>query len=104
VHTVSVVVHEKIPGETVTVYEVIGLVPVKSGGDQLIVADVSPAVAATLIGEDGAVGAVEGVTEFEGEDTGPMPDELLATTAKEYMVPFVRPLTVMLVVFEEKTM
>ena len=76
----------------------------KSGCDQLIVADVSPAVAATLIGEDGVVGAVEGVTEFDVADVGPIPDELFATTTNEYIDPFVSPVIVMLVVLAEYTL
>ena len=64
----------------VIVYTVIGLPPL-AGADQLTVADWLPAVAVTLPGAAGAVGAV-GVTWLDGAEAGPVPTLLVAATVK----------------------
>ena len=51
------------------------------------------AVAVTFVGASGV--SREGVTELDVE-LGPVPTELVADTAKEYEVPFVRPEIVVL--------
>ena len=73
----------------------IGLPPL-AGADQLTVADWFPAVAVTVAGAPGTVGAT-GVTWLEGTDAGPVPTLFVAVTVNVYAVPSVRPLTVALV-------
>jgi hypothetical protein len=63
---------------------------------QLTLAELEAPAAVTLVGADGAVGAV-GVTALEGDDAGPLPAPLIACTVKVYVVPPVSPLTVPLV-------
>jgi hypothetical protein len=79
----------------VTVYDVIGRPPL-GGAAQVTVAEPSPAVAVTPVGAPGTVGPV-GVTEFEGSEGAPVPTALVAVTVNVYAVPFVRPVTVVLV-------
>jgi hypothetical protein len=54
-----------------------------------------PTVAVTAVG---APGTVDGVTEFDGDEVGPLPMTLVAVTVNVYAVPFVRPDTVAVVV------
>ena len=54
-------------------------------------AEVSPAVADTLVA---APGGPEGVTLLEASEADPSPLALVATTVKVYAVPLVRPVTV----------
>ena len=68
----------------------IALPPSEVGVVQLTVDWEFPAVADGL---NGAVGTVMGVTWLE-VPAGPSPTPLVATTAKEYRVPLVRPFTV----------
>ena len=56
----------------------------------------SPATAVTLVG---AAGTEAGVTGFDGAESGPLPAELVAYTTNVYVVPLVRPVSVVLVVF-----
>jgi hypothetical protein len=58
------------------------------GADQLTVAEPSPAVADTLVG---GLGTVSGVTVTVGLLGKESPTEFVATTAKVYEVPLVRP-------------
>jgi hypothetical protein len=67
------------------------LPPVLVGAVQLTVAARLPAVAVTPVG---APGNVLGVTAFDGADAGPVPVALVAETVKVYVVPFVKPVTV----------
>jgi hypothetical protein len=53
-----------------------------------------PGVAASPIG---AAGAWAGVIAIELAEAGPLPAALVATTEKEYAVPFVKPITVAVV-------
>jgi hypothetical protein len=55
-------VHVKPPGDDVTVYNEITAPPLFDGADQRTVARVSPAVATTFCGADGAVATARGVT------------------------------------------
>jgi hypothetical protein len=57
---------------------VIGLPPL-AGAVQLTVADWFPAVAVTVPGAAGTVGAV-GVTWLDGDEAGPVPTPLVALT------------------------
>src|SRR5665213_2435233 len=68
------------PGETVTVYPVIGEPPFDTGGLHWTVAAPSPAVAVPMVGAPGT--AAVGVTVFDAADAGPGPVLLVATTAK----------------------
>jgi hypothetical protein len=80
-----------LPGLEVTVYEVIALPPFEAGGVKLTVACALPAVAVPIVG---APGTVAGVTLLDAADAGPVPIALVAVTVKVYVVPFVKPVTV----------
>jgi hypothetical protein len=67
------------PTNGVTVYVVIPLPPVFDGAVQLTVADALPAVAVTPVGAPGRVGPL-GVTALDGDESGPVPLELVADT------------------------
>jgi hypothetical protein len=67
----------KLPGEDVTVYDVIGAPPFEAGGVNATPACALPAAAMTSAG---APGSVAGVTLFEGADASPVPTELVAVT------------------------
>jgi len=67
------------------------LPPFAVGGVKLTTACALPAIADTAVG---APGTVAGVTEFEGDDAGPVPIALVAVTVKVYGVSFVSPVTV----------
>ena len=71
----------------------IGLPPF-DGAVQLTVACAFPAVALTFVG---APGSVAGVTAFDGLDARPVPIAFVAVTVNVYAVPFVSPVTVVLV-------
>ena len=73
----------------------IGLPPL-AGAVQVTLADPLPAVAVTLVGAPGGVGAV-GVTALDCEDVGPVPTALVALTVNVYVAPLVRPVIVALV-------
>jgi hypothetical protein len=73
---------------------VIGLPPFEAGADQVRLTWALPAVAASPLG---APGTVAGVAEAV-DDGLPGPTAFVATTLKEYNVPFVRPVTVQFVV------
>ena len=76
---VADVVEQVFPvGEEVTVYLVIA-VPPSVGAFQEMVAESAPGLAVTVVG---AEGVVAGVTGDEGEDAGPAPSPLMATTLK----------------------
>jgi hypothetical protein len=51
-----------------------------------------PTVAVPTVGAPGALAAV---TEFEGVDAAPVPTAFVAVTEKVYIVPLVRPVTMM---------
>jgi hypothetical protein len=53
-----------------------------------------PGVALTLVGDPGTAA---GVTLLEAADAGPVPDQFVAVTVNVYAVPFVKPLTVAVV-------
>ena len=57
-----------------------------------------PGVADTLVG---AEGTVAGVTDADGDDAGELPTALVATTVNVYDVPFVKPVTVPVLIFPE---
>ena len=65
--------------------------PSEEGGDHESPIPLSSTVAARL---RGALGWVDNVTEFDGVDAVPVPTALVAVTVKEYVSPFVRPVTV----------
>jgi len=69
------------------------LPPVLVGAVQLTVADALAAVADTPVGAPGSVGPL-GVTALDGDEAGPVPLALVADTVNVYVVPFVRPVTV----------
>jgi len=71
------------PPDEVTVYEVMALPPSETGGVQVTVAEVSPAVADTPVGVPGGVAGKTGrtgVTDEEAELAGPVPTALVAVT------------------------
>ena len=82
-----------VPMYGVTVYLVSALPPLLVGAVQLTVADASAAVAVTPVGAPGALGAL-GVTALDAGDSEPAPLALVADTVNVYVVPFVRPGTV----------
>jgi hypothetical protein len=71
--------------------------PPSAGDVQETTAEALPAVAVTPAGLPGFVGVDDGVTAFDGSDSGPLPTSLVACTLKVYSVPFVRADTVQLV-------
>jgi hypothetical protein len=83
-----------LPGDEVTVYEVIAEPPSDAGGVNVTVACPFPAVAATPVGAPGAVVTEAGVTWFDTLDGTLVPAEFVALTVKVYAVPFVSPETV----------
>lgn len=83
------------PGEAVTVYPVIELPPFELGAVHVTLALAFPGAAATFVG---APGTVLGVTAFDCADGGPSPATFVATTTNRYVIPFVRPVTVAVVV------
>jgi hypothetical protein len=68
------------PGETVTVYDVIGAPPSTTGGVNVTTAIPFPAVALTPVGAPGARAANPGVTLFDGADGTPVPIPFDAVT------------------------
>jgi hypothetical protein len=62
---------------------VIALPPLLLGAVHLTCAAEEPAVAVTPVGAPGTLAAV-GVTELDGEDSGPLPAELIALTVNTY--------------------
>lgn len=76
VQDVPLVVQVRPPGNEVTVYVTLPLVP--DGAAQLITAVELPAVAVTAVGAPGR--GTFGVTELDGADEGPVPAELAAIT------------------------
>lgn len=72
------VVAVTLPGDEVTVYDVIGEPPLSVGAVQLTVACAFPATAETAVGGAGAVAA--GVTLFDAADAGPVPALFFAVT------------------------
>jgi hypothetical protein len=75
----------------VTVYEVIVAPPLLTGAVKVTVASPFPATATT---EVGAPGTVAGTTELLVPEDGPVPYEFVAVTVNVYVVPFVRPVTI----------
>ena len=71
--------------------------PPSDGAVQVTTADASPAVALTLVGAAGTVGAAVGVIELEAAEAGPVPTALAADTVNVYEVPSVSPVTVAVV-------
>jgi hypothetical protein len=82
------------PMNGVTVYDVIALPPLDAGADHDTVACPFPGVAVTF---EGAPGTVAGVTAFDAADWVPVPIALVAATLKVYDVPFVSPVTAVVV-------
>src|SRR5689334_20647895 len=72
------------------------LSPVAAGAVHVTRACWDAASAETPVGADGAT-AVSGVTAFDCADSGPDPFGLAAVTVNVYVVPFVRPVTVVVV-------
>ena len=72
-------VTEIFPGLEVTVYPVIALPPVVPGAKNETLADDTPAVATTPVGEPGTVA---GVTATDGAEGAELPTALVATTVK----------------------
>lgn len=72
-------VADTLPGDEVTVYDVIDAPPLEVGADQLTEACPLPAVAPTLVG---APGGPIGVTMLEGDDAALVPAELVAVSVK----------------------
>jgi hypothetical protein len=87
----------KPPGDAVAVYPVIALPPSDEGAVHERPTWVLPRTADTSVGAPGTVAAATGVavSVFEGD---PVPTPFVAVTAKEYWTPFVRFVTVQLVV------
>jgi len=84
------------PTYGVTVYPVIGLSPSAAGAVQRTRADCEALSAATAVGADGAT-AVSGVTPLDCAEATPEPLGLDAWTVNVYVVPVVRPVTVVVV-------
>ena len=82
---------------TVTVKPVFALPPLSAGGDQLTVAEASPAVAVPMIGALGTVSTAVGVTLLENAEAAPVPTPLIALTLNLTAVPFTRPVKTRLV-------
>jgi hypothetical protein len=72
-------VTEILPGLEVTVYPVITLPPVVPGAENETLADDTPAVAITPVGEPGTVA---GVTDAEATEATELPTAFVATTVK----------------------
>ena len=83
------------PGEEVTVYPVIAEPPVDDGADQDTTTCVFPNTPDTPVG---APGTVAGTTAEDALEAVPVPAAFVAVTVNVYEVPFVRPVTVQLVV------
>jgi hypothetical protein len=82
----------KLPGEEIAVYPVIALPPSDAGAVNATVAVVGPvAVAVPIVG---APGTEATNTELLAALDGPVPPGVEAATVNEYVVPLVRPLTV----------
>jgi hypothetical protein len=79
------------PGLEVTVYPVMAEPPSLVGPLNVTDACAFPAVAIPIVG---APGTVEGITEFEAALAGPVPMEFVAVTVKVYVVPLIKPFTV----------
>jgi hypothetical protein len=79
------------PGDEVAVYERIAEPPSLAGAEKATLACALPPVA---VPTTGAPGAPCGITPFEAAEAAPVPAEFVAVTANVYVVPFVRPLTV----------
>jgi hypothetical protein len=77
-------------GLDITVYPVMVLPPLETGGVKLTVAIALPADAAAPVGGSGTV---PGVTAVEAADGFPVPHKFVAVTVKVYAVPLVRPFT-----------
>jgi hypothetical protein len=75
----------------VTVYEIIGEPPFDTGAVNEIVASPLPLVAVPIVG---ASGTVAGVTELLVLDEILVPNAFVAVTVNVYVVPFVKPVTV----------
>jgi hypothetical protein len=65
--------------------------PLDTGAEKLTETWPLPLAALTFVGESGTVA---GVTLLEAVDEAPIPLPLVAFTVKVYVVPFVRPVTV----------
>ena len=88
------VVQVKPPGDDVAVYEVIGAPPFEAGAAHArsTVPPLEPRLAELSVGAPGTVTAATGVAESALE-AAPVPTPFVALTVKEYVVPFVSPLT-----------
>ena len=95
VHEVVAVAHENEPGDDVTVYPVIALPPFDDGAVQETTTEESPNTPDTPVG---TLGTVAGTTDAEALDAEPVPALFVAVTENVYEVPFVRPVTVHVVV------
>jgi hypothetical protein len=82
------------PVNTWTSYRVIGDPPLLAGAVQLTTAEALPRTGIPMVG---APGTPTGVTEAERADEALLPTALTATTPNVYVVPLVRPVTVMLI-------
>ena len=72
----------KLPGLDVTVYPVIALPPLLDGTTKATLAEATPAVATTPVGEPAAVAAGAGVTADDAADATELPIAFVATTVK----------------------
>jgi hypothetical protein len=79
------------PGLDVTVYEVIAEPPSLPGGVKVTVASPLPAVAVPIVG---APGTLAGTIELLVEEAILVPIAFVAVTVNVYVVPFVKPVTV----------
>jgi hypothetical protein len=84
-------VHVLAVGDEVTVYPVTCAPPSVAGADHDTLATVFPD---TALGVRGCVGVVDGTSDEEGVDVGPVPRRFSALTLKVYEVPFFSPATV----------
>jgi hypothetical protein len=82
------------PGCALTVYRVMGLPPMLVGAVHVTMAEATPGIATTFVGESGTAA---GTTALLGADMAPVPTALCARTVNVYDVPLASPLTVALV-------
>jgi len=75
----------------VTVYEVMALPPLEPGAENVIVASPFPRVAVPIVG---APGTVDGTTELLVPEEILVPNSFVAVTVNVYVVPFVKPVTI----------
>ena len=84
------------PGFDVTLYPVMGELPLFVGSDQLTVAVPSPEVVVPIIGGPGFVGG-DGVIDADAADGADVPMTFVAVIVNVYPVPLTNPVTVAVV-------